>query len=231
VKHQILVDIRKLVKTELVNSSIEKLRRLEPSTGLSRVPEKYLSPGEEQETLRECYGIDYIAPCDARETKIKENSVDFISSTNTLEHIPPRDIVLILKECHRLLKPNGILSFLIDYKDHYSYCDSGIGPYNFLQYSASEWKIYNPPFHYQNRLRHSDYCAIVAECWFDIEQEVSIEADAGNLQDFNSLAIHPSFESRYSPQQLMVKSSHIVLRKQAVNHAANRVSSVAKQRA
>ena len=46
---------------------------------------------------------------------------------------------------------------LIDYSDHYSHTDKNIGNLNFLQFSESEWKKFNTPMLYQNRLRHQDY--------------------------------------------------------------------------
>ena len=52
-------------------------------------------------------------------------SVDFVSSTNTLEHIPATDIGPILAECRRLLRPDGVVSCRIDMRDHYSYFDAG----------------------------------------------------------------------------------------------------------
>ena len=72
------------------------------------------------------YKLNYIAPKDTRETGFNENYFDFISSTVTLEHIPKKNILLILKECYRILNRGGILSMIIDYQDHWSYFDKKI---------------------------------------------------------------------------------------------------------
>lgn len=38
---------------------------------------------------------------------IKDNSVDNIFCSHTLEHIEPRNIIIVLKDFYRVLKPNG----------------------------------------------------------------------------------------------------------------------------
>lgn len=109
------------------------------------------------EDLLESLGIEYWARGDVRSTSEPAESVDVITSSNTLEHIPRGDIELILRECHRILVADGILSFQIDYKDHYSYFDPTCSPYRFLSFTSARWRLYNPALHHQNRLRHRDY--------------------------------------------------------------------------
>jgi hypothetical protein len=67
-----------------------------------------------------------------------------------------------MRECHRLCHSGSVLSLKIDYSDHYANADLTISKYNFLRYSAAEWRKYNPSLHYQNRLRHCDYRKIFA---------------------------------------------------------------------
>lgn len=49
------------------------------------------------------------------------------------------------------------------YMDHYSYADRSISQFNFYRYTASQWRWMNPPNHFQNRLRHTDYERLFAE--------------------------------------------------------------------
>src|SRR5438132_1489863 len=107
--------------------------------------------------LESRFGISYLAPCDARDSKLPAESFSFISNTSTLEHIPESDLLKVLVECVRLLKPKGIMSSIIDMKDHYSYHDSSISCYNFLKFSDTAWKLIDSPLHFQNRLRYPDY--------------------------------------------------------------------------
>ncbi len=78
---------------------------------------------------------------------------------------------MILTECYRILSKNGIISFKIDYGDHYSYFDSKISVYNYLKYGKQEWGKYNCSLHYQNRLRHKDYKRFLENAGFQILQE------------------------------------------------------------
>jgi hypothetical protein len=105
VESQVLVDIRHLVREELV---VDTLRRLS-SGDLDRSPVVALALEGLDERLA-TLGITYRAPCDARDTGLAEGSIDYITSTNTLEHIAEPDIRLILRESQRILSPDGLVS-------------------------------------------------------------------------------------------------------------------------
>lgn len=114
-------------------------------------------------------GINYIAPLDARNTQFKTNSYDVITSTCTLEHIPGTYISEIFRECFRILKPGGVMSSIIDMKDHFAGIDDSISPYNFLKFSDKVWNfLYNSSLHYQNRLRVYDYLDMFNNTGFNI---------------------------------------------------------------
>src|SRR6185369_13014962 len=84
-------------------------------------------------------------------------------STSTLEHIPADDIRAILGECVRISSSQALCSFIIDYHDHYASADRSITYFNFYKYTTEEWKRFNPPNHFQNRLRHSDHERLFGE--------------------------------------------------------------------
>lgn len=169
VENQILVDIRNLLRGNLINSTIEKFQQLGSNLGLDREPHHFLPSGcSLLLPLSKYYGIQYLAPYDARNTGIDACSIDFITSTNTLEHIPPKDIQMILKECHHLLKDDGVMSFFVDYSDHYAHFDRTITVYNFLQHSEKQWSLFSPSLHYQNRLRHRDYLDLFHKTGFEV---------------------------------------------------------------
>ncbi len=214
VDRQILVDIRSLARPELINDTIEKYGNLVHDPDISRRPTRRLEPGRRtfQALLNEYYGIDYRAPCDARRTGLATGSVDCITSTTTLEHIPPADIQWILQECHRILRDGGLGSFLIDYLDHYSYFDPSISNYNYLQYSDTAWAFFNPGLHYQNRLRHSDYMKLLEAAGFEIVDEQRREATEPELRVIQGLSTAKRFRS-YSPGDLAVRQALILARK------------------
>lgn len=215
VRTQVLVDIRRLVRTALVNETLRKLQQIAGENSAFAVPGIFLDQSDYDRSvglLQNAYGIEYLAPCDARMTRLKSGSMDAITSTNTLEHIPTEDIRLILKECRRLLKSDGLMSFIVDYQDHYSYCDSRITAYNFLKYSDSAWRFYNPPLHYQNRLRHKDYLTLFREAGFQIIEETVIPPSKDDLAHLRQARISRRFSERYSIPDLGIRSAQVVLR-------------------
>jgi SAM-dependent methyltransferase len=214
VERQILVDIRKLLRIWLVNDSIEKYQRVALNLVLPRKPARYIDSRRSSFVafLKEYYGIDYRAPCDARHTGIEAGSIDCITSTSTLEHIPLQDIRAILRECHRLLQNDGVMSSLINYGDHYSYFDKGISRYNFLQYSDKAWRFFSPRLHYQNRLRHTDYLNLFRGIGFEIVEENLKEGTDADLKTVEQIPLAKRFR-KYSIPELAVRSAYIVVRK------------------
>jgi SAM-dependent methyltransferase len=213
IERQVVVDIRPLVRADLVNDTIGKLQRWLGEGTFVRRPTKYLPKGSASlPLLKEYYGIDYLAPCDARRTGLEAISVDYITSTATLEHIPPEMIRAILRECHRILKDDGLMSFRIDYQDHYAYFDPHVSVYNFLRYSDQAWRFFSPQLHYQNRLRHGDYIRLFLEADFEIVKEETVDGDEADLKILKAMPLAEQFKS-YSLHELAVRASNLLLRK------------------
>jgi len=126
-------------------------------------------------------GIVYRAPYDAAKSDIPSHSIDVCFSVNTLEHISPAVIGNILKESHRILKPQGHAMHIIDLSDHFQHQDKRISPINFLKFDDTAWgKIAGNKYAYCNRLRASDFEALFQKYGFQIvcsEKNV----DAGSL--------------------------------------------------
>jgi SAM-dependent methyltransferase len=216
VENQTLADIHPNVRLDLVNDSLQKFSayksKLEHITGKSF---KTVSPSPlaSFEDLKNRFGISYISPLDARHTGLPAESFDFTSSTNTLEHIPESDILLILAECQRLLKPGGINSAIIDLQDHYSYFDRDISCYNFLKFSDSVWNLINSPLHFQNRLRRCDHLRLFEQAGLEIITEDVDKPTPVELETLKKLRLAPRFQGKYSVEDLGAKTSQIVSRK------------------
>ena len=170
VGRQIVIDIRPSARTELVNDTIAAFERLRPE--LEETAGRSLrdlgGPVASIAELEPRFGIRYLAPCDARTTGLPAGSVDFVSSTDTCEHIPRADLAAIFAECRRLLRPGGAFSCRIDLQDHYSYFDRSLSRYNFLRFSDRTWALVNSPIHFQNRLRAPEYLGLVRDAGFDL---------------------------------------------------------------
>jgi SAM-dependent methyltransferase len=170
---QVLVDIRPSARVELVNDSLASYERLRGE--LEGVAGRELrplgGPISRLDELEERFGIRYLAPCDARGTGLPAESIEFVSSTDTCEHIPGTDLAEIFRECFRLVRPGGAFSCRIDLQDHYAYFDRSLSHYHFLRYSDRAWSLVNSPLHHQNRLRSPEYLQLVRDAGFELVVE------------------------------------------------------------
>ncbi|MFA7359941.1 MAG: methyltransferase domain-containing protein [Candidatus Kapaibacterium sp.] len=207
------VDIKNKASAYLLNDALKRLPAMlsyheVKKTGLYEITHKNLISD-----LKKNYNIHYMAPMDAGNTNLRDESIDLVVSNATLEHIPKDSIKAILKESYRILKPGGILSHAIDYKDHWAYIDSNLSYYNFLKYSDQIWKYKNPSLNYQNRLRHRDYIDLFKSAGFQIKfanPDNPTEKDKFTLRN---LKINDYFRSNYTFDELSVLGCFFVLTK------------------
>ena len=224
IENQILIDVRVLARASLLNDTIDKYRRMGSRLGIPRIPAVRLQCRKHNfiTVLKEQYGIDYRAPCDAKQTGLPPDSIDCITSTSTLEHIRQEDIPSILRECHRILRDDGLMSALINYDDHYSYFDTKVSGYNFLQYSDRMWVIFNPALHYQNRLRHRDYLDLIQAAGFDVVEDQHKEMTETDLKTLEQLSLNARFRN-YSSGELAVHNALLILRKRPAGNPKTKV--------
>ena len=216
VGRQVLVDIRPSARVELVNESLGVFERLWDELEREAGPLRPLGgPVVSLAELEERLGIAYLAPCDARATGLDAESVDFVSSTDTCEHIPESDLAAILAECRRLLRPGGAFSCRVDLQDHYSYFDRGISRYNFLRFSDRAWSFVNSPLHFQSRLRASDYLRLVREAGLELVSETPSGPSEEGLVELRSLPLAPRFSRGYTLEELGVTILSFVARRPA----------------
>jgi len=201
VSSQVVMDVRPLARRELVDHAARQLglptlAAVEPLAA----------------ALLQTYGVEYRAPADGRRMDLPSGSVDCITSTNTFEHIPLIVIHEIVAECRRLLRPSGLMVHAIDYKDHYSYSDTRLTPYNFLRFDEREWQRFNPPLHYQNRLRHGDYLRLFEEAGFEIAVAWPVGGDESDLALLESVPLAASYAGR-DPRDLAIRNAVVAARR------------------
>jgi SAM-dependent methyltransferase len=205
VGRQVLVDIRPSARVELVNDSLASYERLRGE--LEGVAGRELrplgGPISRLDELEERFGIRYLAPCDARGTGLPAESIEFVTSTDTCEHIPGADLAEIFRECFRLVRPGGAFSCRIDLQDHYAYFDRSLSRYHFLRYSDRAWSLVNSPLHHQNRLRSPEYLQLVSDAGF----ELVVEKPSGPTEDGRAELARLSLAERFrgfTPDELGV---------------------------
>lgn len=216
IERQSLVDIRYNLRPELVQDTIHRLNQyraeIEQKHGVTMRELKPLHCENQVCVQRELYhmGISYKAPCDASKTGLPADSVDFITSTYTLEHIPRASIVAILRECRRILHPDGVMSSLIDMQDHYSGFDHNCSVYNYLKFPGWLWGLVNCDLQYQNRLRYSDYIALAQDARFLPLETFTYDPTREDLNKLRALTLAPEFK-RYPESDLAVKRLRMVM--------------------
>jgi SAM-dependent methyltransferase len=218
VNRQIVTDLVRLLKPSLVILTTGAFPSLKLEPAPLRLPRLSCSSMESDElgrALQASYGINYRAPFDARSTGFPPNSIDYVTTTKVLSFIPPNVLREILRECGRILRPGGVMSVLIDYRDNYRHFDKSISVYNFLQYSDETWeRRYNSPLFHQNRLRHCDYRRLFSEVGLQVVRDEpgydgTIEAARERLAN---LQLSERF-SAYNPDDLAPVRGIFVLRK------------------
>ncbi|MHB8879141.1 MAG: class I SAM-dependent methyltransferase, partial [Myxococcaceae bacterium] len=104
---------------------------------------------------------------DPAEVPIEGGSIDLCHSGGALEHYTPSQLLSFLRECHRVLKPGGIASHVLDHRDHLHHADHR---YPFLGHLALTAPVYRAwsghPLGYHNRLRPSQVMRLFEDAGF-----------------------------------------------------------------
>jgi hypothetical protein len=96
-------------------------------------------------------------------------------------------------------------------KDHYSYGDTSISPFNFLKFGDRAWGLVNSSLHYQNRLRRSDYLRLVEGAGLTIVDDEHGEPSQADLETVAGLRRGRRFAG-YDERDLAVREVHLVAR-------------------
>lgn len=131
---------------------------------------------------------------DARHLSLPDNSIDFINSNNTFEHIYPDILIPILKEFKRVLNTQqGVMSHAIDMSDHFAHFDKSITIYHFLQFSARQWSRIDNSVQPQNRLRIDDFRKIYKDLAIPITAETF---RPGSIEDLKTVTLDAEFKAK-----------------------------------
>lgn len=204
----IALDITDHVKIDLINTIIGYMKQ----DGLLPQEARLLDRKcDIEKVLRDDYRIDLLVPCDSARTPLPDDSIDAIYSHNVLEHVPPNLLPGMLQECHRVIKNDGVISFHIDYGDHYCSIDRTITIYNFLRYGEAEWKKFNPRLHYMNRLRHVDFLRFFEQAGFDVVDAITYRPPDWQAE-MSTVPFPEEFTSKYTMEELSITSANVVLK-------------------
>jgi SAM-dependent methyltransferase len=174
-----MADLHCLMRPDTFRAALHAIRenRDEISSRLQ------IAPDLVDRATRECLDLNdrlrelrltYLAPCDCSRLDLDSATMDIVASRAVLEHVPPPVIEGIFREAKRILRPHGRMLHIVDYSDHWSHQDHRISAVNFLRYPDWLFRLtcMNPQ-NYQNRLRHSEYLAILESIGFKVTREES----------------------------------------------------------
>jgi SAM-dependent methyltransferase len=157
-------------------------------------------------------GIVYHAPADgSRADWLATGTLDLVYSNSVLEHVPGPVIAALMRESHRVLKPDGLMLHAVACNDHYAHFDKSISFVNYLQFGERQWCFWNNPLNYQNRLRASDFVEFAHNAGFELIHE-SRAVRPGTREGLARLRIASEFAA-YAPEDLIATTIDFVARK------------------
>jgi len=166
------------------------------------------------------FNISYLSPCDARDTRLEDKTIDIYFSYNVFEHIPLESLKKIVFESRKILKDKGCFFHQIDFSDHFSHLDKHIFSINFLRYSEKHWLHYcNNPYAYHNRLRYNDYLKLLTDNFANLLL-VEKQIDSSSLEAIKAgFPLAPPFKS-LPPSDVAIKNSTFIGRFEAPAQSA-----------
>jgi SAM-dependent methyltransferase len=170
--------------------------------------------------LLQAFHVEYRCPADASHTRLADNSIDFVCSSNVLAHIPPGQLTSIHAEAARVLRPGGLAVHRIGSLDLFSIVDQSITKANFLQFSEHQWRRYGGKgLASHNRLRCVQHAELLRKAGFAIHVD-RVRVDRRSLDAIKNgtLPVHRDF-AHLSPEELAAWYMWLVGIKPAASHA------------
>lgn len=155
---------------------------------------------------------DVLIACDARYIttglaglySIESGSVDLIFSQAVLEHVPKSEFLATMKECRRIISPDGMASHRIDLKDHLG------GGLNNLRFSDRLWEsdFFSKSGFYTNRIRFEQMLEVIIHAGFDVDL---LKVDRWDRLPLVRSKMHSQFAA-LKEDELRVKGFDVILR-------------------
>lgn len=131
---------------------------------------------------------------------LKQDSIDVVLSNSVLEHVS--NIDKEIKELKQVLKTNGCMIHIVDYRDHFFKY-----PYHFLIFSNKTWNTFlNPGDLYRYRLK--DHCFAFKKNGYTVK--ILEEKTEKNKFEDIKLRIHPEFK-KFSGKEISITQASLLV--------------------
>jgi Methyltransferase domain len=208
----VTVDVDIMVKRQRVNEIAEEIStRSDLVASLIGIDENLLNRNladfKKNMRLRQdifgCGSITYQIIPRSGCLNLDDQAVDFVVSSNVLEHLPKDALSTFHRESARILGCDGVAVHRANPGDHFALVDSSISSVNFLRFSKSQWRRYGEDrWAFQNRLRYSDHVELFKENGFEvIACRGRVDPKALRVLEVEELQIHADFRG-YQVQDL-----------------------------
>lgn len=218
----ITVDLNRRLNTKLTVAAVTWLKQNErqvarqvahlqdPEVTITRL--RALSNSSQLPDILSSARIRYMAPQDAAETGLADDSIDIHLSVTVLEHIPADAISAIMSEARRVLKPTGFAIHFVDPSDHFAHSDPSISNIHFLKFGDRTWQtIAGNEFAYCNRLRAPELTQLLTAPGFEVLRE-ELTIDDRSLSDLRAgFRVNPRFAS-FTHEELATVELRALLR-------------------
>ena len=225
-KTVVLTDVEELADATTVRNAIEVIRthadEISAALGLElKAIESRLAGIGDLTFEAQLHAFGWIYQVPWTQAPLGDGGLDIVYSRAVLEHIRPNEIRHIFLAAHKNLRHNGYMCHIIDNSDHTEHNDKMISRVNFLKYNDIIWSLTGINRQdYQNRLRHSNYLALIAESGYSI---VTSQRDVceRSLQALDTLPLAERF-CGMARDDLATMTSFIVARRGAAPAPADR---------
>jgi hypothetical protein len=145
----------------------------------------------------------------------ERESVDFMVSNCTLNHIPPDVLIPELSALRAILKEGGQMYHHLGHDDHWAFHDPAVGwpSFNYMRYSDRTWRwFFETKLEYHNRLVKPEWIQIFGASGFQIIEYDGYVTDESRAAVRGLPRIDPRF-ARHDEEDLAHIYSYVLARK------------------
>lgn len=138
--------------------------------------------------------MHYVAEHAAADTPAWQGTIGCVFSAGTLEHYSPDALEAEITRQARALAPGGVLSHVVDHRDHRWHADKRLSPHAHLQLDdAAYQRQFGNPLDFHNRWLRSQYMALFSRLGFQVtcHERINYTSD---LPSYDRATFAPPFQ-------------------------------------